>query len=201
MKIIKKFDCGAFILEPKVFSDERGYFYESYNKEAFKAATGLDIDFVQDNQSKSHYGVLRGLHFQKPPYAQSKLVRVINGAVYDVIVDIRKDSPTFGKYYCAYLSEENKRMFFVPKGFAHSFITLRDNTVFQYKCDNFYNKESEGGIWWGSLLPNSNNTPTGIPWKELISLNDIVVADKDEALPELTSLIEKGNLLTIEEWC
>ena len=131
-----------------------------------------DVDFVQDNESKSSYGVLRGMHFQKPPYAQAKLVRVVKGAVVDVVVDIRKDSPNYGKFYHAYLSEKNHRQFFVPRGFAHGFVSLTDDTIFQYKCDNYYNKESEGSIFWAD--PDIN-----IPWGMLIDYDDILVSDKD----------------------
>ena len=160
------------LIIPKVFTDDRGYFFESFNEKAFKELVA-DIDFVQDNESKSSYGVLRGLHFQKPPYAQAKLVRVVKGAVVDVIVDIRKNSDFFGRFYYAYLSENNHRQLFVPRGFAHGFVTLSDEAIFQYKCDNFYNKESEGAIYY--LDPDID-----IPWQTLIDLNDIKLSDKDK---------------------
>ena len=148
MEIEKTSLEGAFLIKPRVFNDERGFFMESYSKSKFKEL-GLDADFVQDNHSKSvTKGVLRGLHFQLPPNAQAKLVRVTKGAVYDVIVDLRKDSPTFGKWEGFELTDNNYYMLFVPRGFAHGFCTLVDDTEFQYKCDNDYAKESEGAIMW-----------------------------------------------------
>ncbi len=159
---------GLFVLKPKVFEDERGYFFESYSKKLFKDA-GLDLDFVQDNQSLSQKGVLRGMHFQNPPHAQGKLVRVITGAVLDVVVDIRKDSKTFGKWYGLELTEKNKWMMYVPPGFAHGFLTLENNTVFSYKCTNFYNKASEGCLLW-------NDKDVNINWnfdKPLLSAKDL----------------------------
>ncbi len=158
---------GLWVIKPKVFADERGYFFESYNKELF-SKNGLDLNFVQDNQSLSHKGVLRGLHFQNPPFAQGKLVRVITGAVYDVAVDIRKDSPTYGKYFGAELTEENKTMMYIPEGFAHGFLTLRDNTIFAYKCTNLYNKASEESIKW-------NDPTVGIKW----NVKDPLLSEKD----------------------
>jgi dTDP-4-dehydrorhamnose 3,5-epimerase len=163
---------GPYIIEPKIFKDERGYFFESFNEREFREKIGY-VEFVQDNESCSSYGVLRGMHFQKPPYAQAKLVRVINGAVLDVVMDLRKDSKTFGKVWSVYLSGENKRQFFVPRGFAHGFVSLKDNTIFQYKCDNFYKKEMEGGIMW-----NDGILPTY--WSDYISLNDIKISEKDK---------------------
>ena len=147
MELIKTSIDGLLIIKPDVFKDDRGYFYESYNKERF-AKAGLMMDFVQDNESKSDKGVLRGLHFQKPPFAQGKLVRVIKGSVMDVAVDLRKDSPTYGKWESVVLTEENKLQFWIPEGFAHGFVALEDNTIFNYKCTNVYNKESEGSILW-----------------------------------------------------
>lgn len=176
MNVIETSLKGLIILEPKIFGDSRGYFFESYNKEQFKKDTGLDIDFVQDNQSKSCYGVLRGLHFQKPPYAQSKLVRVVKGRVLDVSVDIRKSSPTFGQYEAIEISEENRRQIFIPHGFAHGFAVLSNEVIFQYKCDNFYNKESEGAIVW-------NDPDIGIDWG--IPSSDIILSDKDKVNPLL----------------
>ena len=137
---------GCFILEPQVFKDKRGYFLESYNQIIFNKALGRDINFVQDNESQSSKGVLRGLHYQLGEYAQAKLVRVIKGSVLDVVLDIRPNSLTFGKHLSIELSEQNKKQFFVPKGFAHGFLVLEDETIFSYKCDNFYNRESEAGI-------------------------------------------------------
>jgi dTDP-4-dehydrorhamnose 3,5-epimerase len=160
---------GLFVIKPKVFEDARGYFFESYNANAFKAA-GLNLDFVQDNQSLSQRGVLRGLHFQNNPYAQGKLVRVISGAVLDVAVDIRKNSPTYGKWFSLELTEENKAMMYIPEGFAHGFATLRDNTVFSYKCTNVYNKASEDCLIW-------NDADLGIDWK----IESPLLSEKDLA--------------------
>jgi len=167
MELINTGISDLWVIKPKVFADARGYFFESYNKELF-ASNGLNLNFVQDNQSLSHKGVLRGLHFQNPPYAQGKLVRVITGAVYDVAVDIRKNSPTYGKYFGAELSEENKLMMYIPEGFAHGFLTLRDNTVFSYKCTNLYNKASEDCIKW-------DDKTIGIKW----DVENPVLSEKD----------------------
>lgn len=176
MDVIKFHECGELagpaLIIPKVFNDERGYFFESFNAKAFKELVA-DVDFVQDNESKSSYGVLRGLHFQKPPYAQAKLVRVVKGAVIDVVVDIRKDSDAFGQFYYAYLSENNHRQLFVPRGFAHGFVTLSKEAIFQYKCDNFYNKESEGAIYYA-------DPDIDIPWNTWIDLNDVKLSEKDK---------------------
>ena len=176
MEVIKTAIDGVMIIEPKVFADSRGYFFESYNKQRFNEATGLDIDFVQDNQSKSCYGVLRGLHFQKPPYAQSKLVRCVRGKVLDVAVDIRKSSPTFGKYVAVELTEDNHRQLFIPHGFAHGFVVLSEEAIFQYKCDNFYHKESEGAVAW-------NDPEINIDWT--IPFEDVILSDKDKVNPLL----------------
>ena len=159
---------GLFILEPRVFEDKRGYFFESYNNETFKKA-GLDLNFVQDNQSKSQKGVLRGLHFQNPPHSQGKLVQVIKGGVFDVAVDIRLNSPTYGQHLGFELSEENKKMLFIPEGFAHGFLTLKDETIFSYKCTNFYNPKSESAIIW-------NDKDLNINWQ----VNDPLVSEKDQ---------------------
>ena len=140
MDIIKTPIDGLLVIKPKVFGDDRGYFFESWSKDAF-AKNGLDLDFIQDNQSLSSKGVLRGLHFQNPPFAQGKLVRVIKGRVLDVAVDIRKESQTYGQYFSVELSEENKTIFWIPPGFAHGFIALEDDTIFTYKCTGVYNKE------------------------------------------------------------
>lgn len=156
MTLIDTGIADLLVIKPNVFEDTRGYFYESYNKNSFEEK-GLNLHFVQDNQSLSHKGVLRGLHFQNPPFAQGKLVRVITGAVLDVVVDIRKKSATYGKHYSVELTEENKLMFYIPEGFAHGFLTLRDNTIFSYKCTNFYNKASEDTILW-------NDKDLGINW-------------------------------------
>jgi len=162
---------GLIEITPRVFEDERGYFYESYSKQAFEKI-GLDIDFVQDNQSLSQKGVLRGLHFQNPPYTQGKLVRVIKGAVMDVAVDIRKNSPTYGKFHKVLLTEDNKRLFWIPPGFAHGFLTLEDETIFSYKVTGIYNKESEGCIKWDDTNLNIN---WGIPTDM-----KLLVSEKDE---------------------
>ena len=170
MEIIKTEIDGVVIIEPRVFNDERGYFYESFSQREFEEKV-CHTTFVQDNQSKSSYGVVRGLHFQKPPYTQSKLVRCIKGAVLDVAVDIRKGSPTFGKHVAVELTEEICRQLFIPRGFAHGFAVLSEDAVFQYKCDNYYNKESEGAIAWDDSLLN-------IDWK--ISADKVVLSEKDK---------------------
>lgn len=168
---VKKADIeGVLIIEPKVFGDARGYFLESFNAKEFAEKTGLNINFVQDNESMSSYGVMRGLHFQRPPYTQSKLVRCVRGAVLDVAVDIRKGSPTYGKHMAVELTEDNHRQFFVPRGFAHGFAVLSDTAVFQYKCDNFYAPQADGGI---SILDNS----LGIDWK--IPTEKALLSEKD----------------------
>lgn len=169
---------GVKIIEPKVFGDHRGYFFESFSQRDFDTQV-REIRFVQDNESKSKYGVLRGLHFQKPPHAQSKLVRVVRGAVLDVAVDIRKGSPTFGQHVAVELTEDNHRQFFIPQGFAHGFTVLSDEVVFQYKCDNFYAPESEGAIAW-------NDPQLGIDWR--IPSSDIILSEKDEAHPFLKDI-------------
>jgi len=174
MEIIWKYDDGPALISPKVFEDERGYFYESFNEKEFKEKVA-DVDFVQDNQSKSSYGVLRGMHSQTGEYAQAKLVRVVKGAVVDVIVDAREDSPEYGKVYYAYLSEENHRQLYVPRGFLHGFLTLRDGTVFQYKCDNYYNKKSECAFNYKSI---------DFAWNEYIDPQIIKVSDKDAKNPD-----------------
>jgi dTDP-4-dehydrorhamnose 3,5-epimerase len=171
MELIKTSIDGLLIIKPDVFKDERGYFFESYNKERF-AKAGLNMDFVQDNESKSDKGVLRGLHFQKPPYAQGKLVRVIKGSVMDVAVDLRKESPTYGKWESVVLTEENKLQFWIPEGFAHGFVALEDNTIFNYKCTNVYNKESEGSILW-------NDPDINISW----NIDNPILSEKDKISP------------------
>ena len=170
MEVIKTDIEGVVIIEPRIFRDERGYFYESFSQREFEEKV-CRTTFVQDNQSKSSYGVLRGLHFQKPPYAQSKLVRCIKGTVLDVAVDIRKGSPTFGKYVAVELSEDNHRQFFIPRGFAHGFAVLSDEAVFQYKCDNFYNKESEGAVAW-------DDPELCIDWK--VPADKVLLSEKDK---------------------
>lgn len=172
---------GVLIIEPQVFGDERGYFFESFNAERFLAQTGIEITFVQDNESLSKRGVLRGLHFQREPYAQAKLVRVVRGKVLDVAVDIRPDSPTFGRYVATELSGENHRQMFIPKGFAHGYVVLEDNTIFQYKCDELYHPESEDGIAW-------NDPKIGIDWG--IPESEIILSEKDKNRPLLSDLCE-----------
>lgn len=168
---VKKTDIeGVLIIEPKVFGDARGYFLESFNAKEFAEKTGLNINFVQDNESMSSYGVMRGLHFQNPPYTQSKLVRCVKGAVLDVAVDIRKGSPTYGRHVAVELTEDNHRQFFVPRGFAHGFAVLSETAVFQYKCDNFYAPQADGGI---SILDDS----LGIDWR--IPTDKALLSDKD----------------------
>ena len=169
MNIIKTSIEGVVIIEPRLFKDERGYFFESFNQREFEEKV-CKTTFVQDNESKSGYGVIRGLHYQKPPFAQSKLVRVIKGAVLDVAVDIRKGSPTFGQHVAVELTEENHRKFFIPRGFAHGFSVLSEEVIFQYKCDEFYHPEAEGAIAW-------NDAELGIDWK--IPLEKVLVSEKD----------------------
>ena len=169
MNIIKTSIEGVIIIEPRLFKDERGYFFESFNQREFEEKV-FKTTFVQDNESKSGYGVIRGLHYQKPPFAQSKLVRVIKGAVLDVAVDIRKGSPTFGQHVAVELTEENHRQFFIPRGFAHGFSVLSEEVIFQYKCDEFYHPEAEGVIAW-------NDTELGIDWK--IPRDKVILSEKD----------------------
>lgn len=181
MRIVKHDIEGLLMIEPQVFGDERGYFFESFNAERFLAQTGIEITFVQDNESLSKRGVLRGLHFQREPYAQAKLVRVVRGKVLDVAVDIRPDSPTFGRYVATELSGENHHQMFIPKGFAHGYVVLEDNTIFQYKCDEFYHPESEDGIAW-------NDPKIGIDWG--IPESEIILSEKDRNRPLLSNLCE-----------
>ncbi len=175
MNVIKTAIEGVVIIEPRLFNDDRGYFFESYNQENFNAQV-REIHFIQDNESRSSYGVLRGLHFQKGKYSQSKLVRVVRGRVLDVAVDIRKGSPTFGKHVSVELTEDNHRQFFIPRGFAHGFSVLSDIAVFQYKCDNFYHPESEGAIAW-------NDPDLGIDWQ--IPADKALLSPKDGNHPRL----------------
>jgi dTDP-4-dehydrorhamnose 3,5-epimerase len=164
---------GLLIITPNVFKDDRGYFFESYSKKKLEEY-GLNLDFVQDNQSKSCKGTLRGLHFQAPPYDQGKLVRVITGSVLDIAVDIRPNSPTYGKYHSCLLTEENNAQFWIPSGFAHGFLALEDDTIFSYMCTNYYHKDSEGGLLW-------NDTDLAINW-QLINFEPIL-SEKDMKLP------------------
>ena len=170
MEIIKTTIEGVVIIEPRLFKDDRGYFFESFSQREF-AEKVRKVDFVQDNESKSSYGVLRGLHFQKPPYAQSKLVRVIKGSVLDVAVDIRKGSPTFGEHVSVELTEENHRQFFIPRGFAHGFVVLTEEVIFQYKCDNFYAPQCEGALAW-------DDPALKIDWK--VPADKIILSVKDK---------------------
>ncbi len=169
---------GVVIIEPRVFGDQRGYFFESFSQREFEEKVCKTV-FVQDNESMSSRGVLRGLHFQKPPHAQSKLVRVVEGTVLDVAVDIRKGSPTFGKHVAVELSADNKKQFFIPRGFAHGFVVLSERAVFQYKCDNYYAPQSEGGLAW-------NDADLNIDWK--LSPEEIILSEKDK------------NRMTLKEW-
>ncbi len=171
MEIIKTNIEGVVLLEPRIFYDDRGYFFESFSEKDFHNLVCCNTRFVQDNESRSSYGVVRGLHFQKPPFAQSKLVRVIQGAVLDVAVDIRKGSPTFGQHVAVELSEENHRQLFIPRGFAHGFSVLTPEVLFQYKCDNFYAPQSEGAIAWDD--PDLN-----IDWR--IPTNQVILSEKDK---------------------
>ncbi|OFZ01175.1 MAG: dTDP-4-dehydrorhamnose 3,5-epimerase [Bacteroidetes bacterium RIFCSPLOWO2_12_FULL_31_6] len=175
MQIEKTEIEGLLIIKPKVFEDDRGHFFESFNKTVF-LKNGLSLEFVQDNQSLSNKNVLRGLHFQTPPYAQGKLIRVIKGSVLDVAVDIRKSSSTYGKHISIELSEYNKTMFYIPEGFAHGFLTLEDNTIFSYKCTNFFNKESEGSLFW-------NDRDLNINW----GITNPILSDKDKVAPLFNS--------------
>ncbi len=179
MKVIDTEIEGLVILEPQVFGDDRGYFFESFSLKRFEEKVSKTV-FVQDNESKSKYGVLRGLHYQLPPYTQAKLVRVIKGRVLDVAVDIRKGSPTFGKHVAVELSEENKLQFFLPKGFAHGFAVLSEEAIFQYKCDEYYAPDHEGAIRY-------DDPELGIDWK--LPVEDIILSEKDKKHPRLQDAI------------
>ena len=175
---------GCFIISPRIFSDDRGYFFESFNKEAFKMLTETPINFVQDNQSKSSKGVLRGLHFQTGQFAQSKLVTVINGSVLDVCVDLRPNSQSFGKHFSIVLDGINKKQLFIPQGFAHGFLVLEDETVFSYKCDNYYNKNSESGIIY-------NDKTLNIDWRN--KTKDLILSEKDLKLPTFKDYLKNNE--------
>lgn len=179
MPFIETGFAGLKVFEPRVFADSRGYFFESFNKNIFNEA-GIEGEFVQDNESKSQRGVLRGLHYQLNPNAQAKLVRVVEGEVLDVVVDIRKGSATFGKHFDILLSAENKKQLFIPRGFAHGFSVVSETCIFQYKCDNYYSKESEGGILF-------NDADLNIDWK--IKTDEAIVSDKDKTLPAFKNCI------------
>jgi dTDP-4-dehydrorhamnose 3,5-epimerase len=179
MEIIKTGIEGLLIIKPRVFEDSRGYFFESWSKGNFDQS-GIYFEFVQDNQSLSAKGVLRGLHFQNPPYEQCKLVRVVKGAVQDVAVDIRKNSPTYGQWHSVVLSDENHLMYLIPAGFAHGFLSLEDDTVFTYKCTKYYNKESEGAILW-------SDPDLKIDWQ----IKDPVISDKDKSAPLFRDFVSR----------
>lgn len=175
MEVIQTNIKGVVIIEPRLFKDDRGYFFKSYSERDFNKQVG-EVHFVQDNESKSSYGVMRGLHFQRPPFTQSKLVRCVKGAVLDVAVDIRKGSPTYGQHVAVELTEDNHRQFFIPRGFAHGFAVLSPEAIFQYKCDNFYHPEADGGI---SIL----DTSLGIDWR--IPTEHAILSEKDTKHPLL----------------
>ncbi len=177
MEIIRRVLSDALVLKPKVFNDNRGYFYEAFNEKVFESLSDIKVNFIQDNQSYSSKGTLRGLHFQSGDAAQAKLVRVTKGSAYDVAVDLRPDSPTFKQWYGVELSEENHLLFFIPRGFAHAFVALEDNTVFQYKVDNYYSSVNDGGVIW-------NDEELAIKWPELT----MELSDKDKNLPKLNQL-------------
>lgn len=185
MKIRETDISGLVIIEPDVFGDSRGYFMESFSCRKFRELTGYDVEFVQDNESKSSYGVVRGLHFQRPPYAQSKLVRVVSGRVLDVAVDLREGSPTYGKHHTVELSGENHLQMFIPKGFAHGFAVLSDEAVFQYKCDEYYAPQSEGAVAW-------DDPDLAIDWR--ISRDEVRLSEKDRNNPRLKDLYNQGEL-------
>lgn len=174
MKINTTYMEGLLLVEPEIFGDDRGYFFESFSERDFVAQSGMDIRFVQDNESMSARGVLRGMHFQKTPHAQGKLIRVTVGKVQDVVVDMRRDSATFGRYFSLILDSVKKNMLFVPAGFAHGFLTLEDNTIFQYKCTDYYEPSAEGSVRW-------NDPEIGIEW--LLPETDYILSVKDKAAP------------------
>lgn len=179
MKIRETGIDGLLVIEPEVFVDSRGYFMESFSERKFRDLTGLDVDFVQDNESKSTYGVVRGLHMQLPPHAQAKLVRVVSGRALDVAVDLRKGSQTYGKHFAVELSGENHLQLFIPKGFAHGFAVLSDEVVFQYKCDGYYAPESEAAVIW-------NDPDLAVDWR--IPAEDVRLSEKDKIHPKLKEL-------------
>ena len=179
MKVTETKLKGCFILEPAIFGDDRGYFFESFQKEKFKELTGVEVEFIQDNEAFSNRGVLRGLHFQKGKHAQAKLVRVVKGKVLDVVVDVRRDSKTYGQSISCILSETNKKQLFVPRGFAHGYAVLENNTIFVYKCDNYYYPEEEGGILY-------NDADLDIDW--MLKKEEIQLSAKDRMLKSLQEL-------------
>ncbi|MFD0834739.1 dTDP-4-dehydrorhamnose 3,5-epimerase [Mariniflexile aquimaris] len=179
MKIEETHLKGCFVITPKIFQDERGYFFESFNKNVFEQETGINVNFLQDNQSMSAKNVLRGLHFQTGEYAQAKLVQVIKGKVLDVCVDIRKKSPTFGQHFSIILDDKNRKQLYIPRGFAHGFLVLENKSIFSYKCDNFYNKESESGIIF-------NDKTLNIDWD--FPEDQLIISEKDLKLPQFREL-------------
>ena len=183
MQVEETFLKGCYVVTPKVYRDERGYFFESFNKTYFEEQTGLAVSFVQDNQSLSSKGVLRGLHFQEGDYAQAKLVRVVKGKVLDVCVDLRKESTTFGQHFSIVLDDKEHKQLYTPKGFAHGFLVLEDQTIFSYKCDDFYHKESERGIIY-------NDPDIGISWD--LPTNELILSERDRKLPTFKSYLN-GN--------
>lgn len=185
MKVITTKLEGCYIIEPKIFNDERGYFFESFNQQVFFKKTGITTNFVQDNEALSHKGSLRGLHYQKGPYSQAKLVRVVKGRVLDVVVDLRENSKTFGETFEIVISEENKKQLFVPKGFAHGYSVLENNTILHYKCDAYYNPESEAGIHY-------QDPDLQINWQ--LNDTDIIVSEKDKKLPFFKELASQSIL-------
>ncbi len=185
MKFIPTDIEGVIVIEPEVINDSRGYFFESFSQREFNKATGQDIVFVQDNESCSSYGVIRGLHFQAPPFAQAKLVKVVEGRVLDVAVDLRVGSTTFGRYVAVELTGENHIQLFIPRGFAHGFAVLSSKAIFQYKCDSYYSPESEGGIAW-------NDPDIGIDWK--LAVDEIILSEKDCNRIRLRDLRSPFNL-------
>lgn len=180
MQVIPTSIEGVFIIEPRVFGDARGYFFESFSARDFARETGIEVSFVQDNESFSRYGVLRGLHFQLPPYAQSKLVRVVQGAVLDIAVDLRSGSPTYGQHVAVELTAENHRQFFMPKGFAHGFSVLSPEVIFQYKCDEYYHPESEGALAW-------DDPDLAIDWR--LPADKVLLSEKDRHHPSFRSFV------------
>ena len=185
MKITRCHIKDLLILEPRVFEDERGYFFESFNLNKFKEATGLNPEFVQDNESKSTYGTLRGIHFQTAPFEQAKLVRAVSGKLLDVVVDLRKGSETFGQWYSEILSDENKKQLFVPRGFGHGFVVLSEMAIFSYKVDNFYSKEHDGGIIWDDGQIN-------IDWQ--IPKDSVILSEKDKNLSSFHDFCELNSI-------
>jgi len=180
MQVIPTAIEGVFVIEPRVFGDARGYFFESFNARDFARETGIEVNFVQDNESFSRYGVLRGLHFQLPPHAQSKLVRVVQGAVLDIAVDLRSGSPTYGQHVAVELTADNHRQFFMPKGFAHGFSVLSPEVVFQYKCDDYYHPECEGALAW-------DDPDLAIDWR--LPADKVLLSDKDSHHPAFRSFV------------